>query len=90
VQWHAKIVGDAGGRLLAVWDDARDGTPDVWLANWDGEAFGDNVAVPAASGPGAQSDPVAVLDGAGQLHLVWLDSDGHTGTRLRYVHATWR
>jgi hypothetical protein len=90
VQWHAKIVGDAGGRLLAVWDDARDGTPDVWLANWDGEAFGDNVAVPAASGPGAQSDPVAVLDGAGQLHLVWLDNDGHTGTRLRYVHATWR
>lgn len=91
VQWHAKIAGDAaGGRLLAVWDDARDGTPDVWLANWDGEAFGDNVAVPAASGPGAQSDPVAVLDNTGQLHLVWLDNDGHAGTRLRYVHATWR
>jgi hypothetical protein len=89
-QWHAKIVGDANGRLLAVWDDARDGTPDVWMANWDGEAFGDNIAVPAASGPGEQSDPLAVLDGSGQLHLVWLDRDEKAGTRIRYVQATWR
>ncbi len=26
-QWHAQIVGDASGRLVALWDDARDGTP---------------------------------------------------------------
>jgi len=86
-QWHAQIVGDASGRLLALWDDARDGTPDVWLADWDGEAFGDNLAVPAASGPGTQSDPVATLDAAGSLHVVWLERDEAAGTRIRYARA---
>ena len=87
VQWHAKIVGDSSGRLLAVWDDARDGTPDVWLADWNGEAFGDNEAVPAASGAGAQTDPVAALDDLGRLHLVWLERDEKSGTRIRYVRG---
>ncbi|MGE5318911.1 MAG: hypothetical protein ACM3KD_01900 [Hyphomicrobiaceae bacterium] len=88
-QWHAQIVGGADGRLLALWDDARDGTPDVWLADWDGAAFGDNVAVPAAAGPGVQSDPAAVLDAAGTLHVVWLEQDEKAGTRVRYAHAEW-
>jgi hypothetical protein len=87
VQWHALIVGNAGGRLVALWDDARDGTPDVWLSEWNGEAFGDNEAVPAASGPGVQSDPVAALDAAGSLHVVWLDRDEATGTRIRYART---
>ena len=86
-QWHAQIVGDVSGRLVALWDDARDGTPDVWLADWEGVAFGDNVAVPAASGPGAQSDPVATLDAGGSLHVVWLDRDEAAGTRIRYARA---
>jgi hypothetical protein len=89
-QWHAKVVGDAGGRLVALWDDARDGTPDVWLADWDGAAFGDNVAVPAAAGSGAQSDPAAALDDEGFLHVVWLDRDDTAGTRVRYARAAWR
>lgn len=89
-QWHAKVVADAGGRLVALWDDARDGTPDVWLADWDGTAFGDNVAVPAAAGPGAQSDPAAALDAEGSLHVVWLDRDDTAGTRVRYARAAWR
>jgi hypothetical protein len=87
VQWHATVVGDASGRLLALWDDARDGTPDVWLADWEGDAFGDDVAVPGAVGPGAQSDPVATLDAAGYLHVVWLDRDETAGTRVRYARA---
>ena len=89
-QWHAKVVGDAGGRMLAVWDDARDGTPDVWLSEWDGAAFGDDVAVPAAAGPAAQSDPLAALDGDGFLHVVWLDRDEAAGTRIRYARAVRR
>lgn len=90
VQWHAKVVGDAAGRLLAVWDDARDGTPDVWLSSWKGEAFGDDEAVPAASGAGEQSDPVAALDNRGRLHLVWLERDENAGTRIRYVRGVSR
>ncbi len=89
-QWHASIIGAADGRLVALWDDARDGTPDVWLADWDGEAFGDNAAVPAAAGPGAQSDPVAAFDAAGNLHVVWLDRDEAAGTRVRYARAVRR
>jgi hypothetical protein len=62
----------------------------VWLSEWDGKAFGDDVAVPAASGPGAQSDPVATLDATGSLHVVWLDRDEAAGTRIRYARAVWR
>ncbi|KVW99639.1 hypothetical protein [Thiobacillus denitrificans] len=86
-QWHALVVGDAAGRLVALWDDARDGTPDVWLSEWEGEAFGDDLAVPAATGPGGQSDPVATLDAAGALHVVWLDRDEAAGARIRYARA---
>ena len=57
-QWHAAIVANRAGRVVAVWDDERDGSPDVWLSNWNGNVFGDDLAVPGASGPGAQSDPV--------------------------------
>lgn len=89
-QWHAKVVADRSGRLLAVWDDARDGTPDVWLSEWSGDAFGDDFAVPAAAGPGAQSDPVATLDEDGFLHVAWLDRDEAAGTRVRYVRGTRR
>ncbi len=87
-QWHAQAVGDDDGRLLVLWDDARDGTPDVWLAEWNGKSFGDNVAVPGASGPGAQTDPVATLDGQGRLHVVWLEQDEASGTRIRYARGT--
>jgi len=87
-QWHARVVAHQD-RLTVVWDDARDGTPDVWLANWEDAAFGDNVAVPAASGPGEQSDPVATLDEAGVLHLAWLDRHAD-GTRVRYARAVWK
>lgn len=89
-QWHAKVVADAGGRLLAIWDDARDGTPDVWVSEWSGEAFGDDFAIPAAAGPGAQSDPVATLDADGFLHVAWLDRDERAGTRVRYVRGVRR
>jgi len=86
-QWHALIVGDSASRLVSLWDDARDGTPDVWLSEWEGDAFGDDMSVPAAHGPGSQSDPVATLDADGALHVVWLDRDEAAGTRVRYARA---
>lgn len=86
-QWHASIVGDADGRLMAIWDDARDGTADVWLSEWEGKAFGDDIALPGAAGPGVQSDPVATLDSAGFLHVVWLDRDDKAGTQVRYARG---
>jgi len=86
-QWHALVVGDGAGRVVSLWDDARDGTPDVWLSEWEGDAFGEDAPVPAAHGPGGQSDPVATLDASGALHVVWLDRDEAAGTRIRYARA---
>jgi hypothetical protein len=89
-QWHAVVAADAQGRLVALWDDARDGTPDVWLAEWDGAAFDENFSFPGGSGAGAQSDPVATFDAEGALHIVWLDRDEQGGTRVRYQRGVWR
>jgi hypothetical protein len=89
-QWHASIAANQAGRVVAVWDDERDGTPDVWLSDWTGDGFSDNVAVPGASGPGAQNDPVIHLDAAGRLHLAWLEKTEAGGTRLKYTSAVWK
>lgn len=89
-QWHAAIAGAPNGRVVAVWDDERDGSPDLWLSDWNGSGFADNLAVPGASGPGVQSDPVIHFDAAGALHLAWLERNEAGGTRLMYASAVWK
>jgi hypothetical protein len=89
-QWHPALAASPSGRVLVAWDDERDGTPDVWLSDWGGKAFGDDVAAPDASGPGVQSDPVVHLDASGTLHLVWLEKAEAGGTRIKYASAAWR
>ncbi len=89
-QWHATVAADAEGRLVALWDDARDGTPDVWLAEWDGTDFGEDFSFPGGAGAGAQSDPVASFGADGALHVVWLDRGDAPGTRVRYARAVRR
>jgi hypothetical protein len=87
-QWHAAGAANRQGRVVAVWDDDRDGSSDIWLANWSDKAYSDNVAVPGASGPGAQTDPMVYLDDAGRLHLIWLDqADQAAAARIRYLSA---
>ncbi len=73
-QWHPAIAADGNGHIVSVWDDDRDGTPDLWLA-WrkaDG-SWAENLAVPGASGAGVQSDPAIVLDDGGNLHLAFVE-----------------
>jgi hypothetical protein len=90
-QWHAAVGANQQGRIVAVWDDDRDGNADIWLANWNGSGFSDNVAVPSASGAGIQADPMIHLDDAGRLHLIWLDKpDSADSPRIRYIEADWR
>jgi len=86
-QWHAAITANPTGRVVAVWDDDRDGAPDVWLSDWDGTHFSDNVAMPGASGPGIQTDPVVYLDASDTLHMAWLERSEGGGTRLKYASA---
>jgi hypothetical protein len=90
-QWHPAVAANSQGRIVVVWDDDRDGTPDLWLANWNGKEFSDNVAIPAATGAGMQTDPMIYLDDAGNLHIIWLDKPGATeNQRIRYVSANWQ
>lgn len=84
-QWHPAIAGDRSGKLAVVWDDNRDGSPDIWLAWPTASGWSDNVSVPGAAGAGVQSDPSIAMDSQGNLYLVWLEKQGTDGpTRLRY------
>jgi hypothetical protein len=84
-QWHPAIAANRQGTLAVVWDDDRDGTPDVWLSWRNQDGWSDDVPIPGASGPGVQSDPSITLDGAGNLHAVWIDKpDLNSPTRIRY------
>jgi len=86
-QWHTAIAAH-GDRLVAAWDDDRDGTADVWISWQEGNAWADNIAPKPASGPGAQSDPSIAIDEHGDLHLIWVDRQETDGpTRLRYVRG---
>ena len=89
-QWHAAITANPIGRVLAIWDDNRDGTPDVWLSDWDGTQFSDNISIPGATGHGAQSDPVIYLDASDRLHIAWLERSEAGATRLKYSSAVWK
>lgn len=87
-QWHAAIAGHDGGQLAVVWDDDRDDSADVWLAWPVNDGWSENLAVPGASGPGQQTQPVLTFDAAGDLHLAWIDRASlDAPTRLRYLHA---
>ena len=86
-QWHAALTADSHGRVVAIWDDDRDGTADLWLA-WPESAgqWSESRPVPVASGPGQQSSPAVAFDVAGKLHLVWVERETEeTPTRLRYA-----
>jgi hypothetical protein len=83
-QWHAAAAGNPRGDLAIAFDDERDGTADIWLARLTPSGWGENLTLPAASGPGRQSDPAIALDEAGNLHLAWIDQDAEGRSRLRF------
>jgi len=84
-QWHPAIAASRGGRVAVVWDDDRDGSPDVWLSWRNADGWSDDLAVPSASGPGVQSDPSLAMDEAGNLHLAWVEkTDLNSPSTIRY------
>jgi hypothetical protein len=85
-QWHPAIAVGPQGRVVAVWDDPRDGSPDLWLSWRDVDAWSDDLAVPGAHGPGAQEHPAIAIDAEGRLHLAWVDRS-EEGSRVRYLSA---
>lgn len=88
-QWHAAIAADANARLAVAWDDDRDETSDIWLARPTQSGWGENFALPAASGAGEQTHPSLAFDRDGRLHLAWLhEHDGARALRYCRVRAT--
>jgi len=85
-QWHPAIAADAAGRVAVVWDDDREGSPDIWLAWKKDNGWSGDVAVPGASGPGVQSDPSIAMDEVGNLHLAWVEKAGlDSPSRIKYL-----
>ncbi len=86
-QWHPAIAAH-GDQIIAVWDDDRDNTADLWLSWPEGAGWSDDMKFTGASGPGVQSHPGIALDDAGDVHVVWLDKAELDGpTRLRYARG---
>lgn len=88
-QWHPSVAVAPSGQVVVAWDDPRDDSPDVWLSWRKAHAWSDDLAVPPASGAGAQLSPVIVVDDQGRLHMAWIQRSGNGATQIRYVEAAW-
>jgi hypothetical protein len=90
-QWHAAIAADPRGRVVVVWNDDRDETPDLWMSWSEGGGWSADMAVPGAAGAGDQSSPVVNLDRDGNLHLVWIEqATAESPTQVRYIKGVLR
>ena len=85
-QWHPAVAANIDGRIAVVWDDDRDGSPDVWLSWRNADGWSADMAVPGASGSGVQSDPSITMDDAGNLYLAWVEkAELNSPSSIRYV-----
>ena len=85
-QWHPAVAVASEGTIAVVWDDPRDGSPDLWLSWREDGVWSDDLAVPGASGPGEQDNPAIAFDAEGGLHLAWVERTP-AGERVRYVRG---
>ena len=84
-QWHPAVDGNSRGDLVVVWDDDRDGSPDILMSWRTPTGWHENTSPLPASGDGLQTSPSIAVDAAGDLHLVWVDSpDKGKPTALYY------
>ena len=86
-QWHPAVAVDPEGLPLAVWDDPREDTPDVWMSWRASGGWSDDVEVAPAYGPGAHTRPAAAFGPDGRLHIVWITRTEDGLSRLGYVEA---
>jgi len=87
-QWHAGIAVQPDGLVVCVWDDDRDGSPDIQLSWRTASGWSANLSVPDANGPGQEASPVMAIDRDGDLHLAWIERQRSDGpTRVRYLRG---
>lgn len=86
-QWHAAVaVNPKNKTTVAIWDDNRDGTSDIWYSVYRDGKWSDDIDLPGASGSGKQAHPSIVFDQQGRLHAVWIDRNDNQSI-LRYVQT---
>lgn len=86
-QWHPTVAVAADGTVIAVWDDPRDGNPDLWFSVRRNGEWSDDFTFAGGSGPGAQRHPALALGPDGRLHVAWVDRGGD---RPRILYAVGR
>jgi hypothetical protein len=69
------IVSDGADGAIVVWEDLRDGTPDIYAQriNASGEMLWTANGVPVSAAPNEQNAPVAISDRAGGIIITWWD-----------------
>ena len=73
-QWHPTIAVDSGGNAYAMWEDQRNGDPDIYFAYRPaGGNWGANVKVSDDVGTAMQLNPAIAVDASGNAYAVWYD-----------------
>ena len=70
-QWHPAVAMSPDGKIVAAWDDTRDGTPDIWFSVHEDHQWSDDETWPGSAGVGSQTLP-ALLFAENKLHVAWL------------------
>ena len=88
-QWHPEVAAVLLGTdslIVSVWDDDREGTPDIWLSWRTANRWSDDLDVSGATGPGVQVEPAVSFSDDGSLHLAWVEKEHESGpSRIRYA-----
>jgi hypothetical protein len=68
------LAGDADGNVLAVWEDSRNDSGDIFFSFLPpGGNWGANVRVNDDTGTGSQRDPAIAVDSQGNAYAIWAD-----------------
>lgn len=86
-QWHPAVAVSPSGVPVAVWDDPRDDSPDLWMSWRESGGWSDDVEIPPAYGPGAHTRPAAAFGPDGRLHIIWTTRTEDGLSSLGYVEG---
>jgi len=77
------LVTDESGTLHLVWHDYRHGDAEIYYRDFDGAAWGPEVAL--TTNTAASRHPAVAIDASGDLHVIWVDEI--TGAKEIYHKA---
>jgi len=75
-QWHPGVAMTPDGRIVAAWDDSREGTSDVWYSERGTDGWSDDETPPGGDGEGRQTHPALACERDGTLFLLWREEAG--------------